>query len=222
MQSEICNNPRGQMETYGLTMKTGEHLCSEWVLSTRGIGPQTSLNSSSRVNKSSSTDFRRLVCLKRCTSYTAQIALLYYTSQGDISLFYCEKHITTTSYGVPPEVPFKEREKNARKPFPRLLMLRFPIIPIQSPSTQVCTKGQMAAGFLCIFGAAEHRSCSAIFTIGVGLGDVCKPQQVGLVADKCILHVVQKFYKCQPKALMRKQQKEATGMLLCTDLIFSG
>lgn len=100
MQSEICNNPRGQMETYGLTMKTGEHLCSEWVLSTRGIGPQTSLNSSSRVNKSSSTDFRRLVCLKRCTSYTAQIALLYYTSQGDISLFYCEKHITITSYGV--------------------------------------------------------------------------------------------------------------------------
>lgn len=176
MQSEICNNPAEQMETYGLMMKIGEHLCSEWVLSTRGIGPQTSLISSSQVNKSSSTDFRWLVCLERCTSYTPQIALLYYTSQGDISLFYCEKHITIISYGVPPEVPFKEREKNARNPFPKLLMLLFPVISSQSRSTQVHTKGQMAAGFLYIPGAAEHRSCSTIFTIWAGLGDVCKPQ----------------------------------------------
>lgn len=82
---------------------------------------------------------------------TQQIALLYYTSQGDISLFYCEKHITIISYVVPPEVHFKEekrkKKKNAREPFSGLIMLCFPIIPTQSYNTQVYTRAQMIACF---------------------------------------------------------------------------
>lgn len=61
----------------------------EWLsISAKGSGcsapgrirPQRILDFSSQANKSDRMHFRWLICLKRLTSYTTQIALLYYTS----------------------------------------------------------------------------------------------------------------------------------------------
>lgn len=70
------------------------------------------------------------LCLKRLTSYTTQMALLYCTSQDVISLIYCEKHIIIISYIMPSEVFFRERNKiMLGSHFPTSLCCVSPLFP---------------------------------------------------------------------------------------------